>query len=71
MAPRARVPGAAGSRWESHGGYSRSRVETFLDMLGLLVFIVLVIALAAGVTALVVKISPTKDKKAAKQQAQT
>jgi flagellar basal body-associated protein FliL len=43
-------------------------VETFLDMLGLLLFIVVVIALAAGVTALVVKISPTKDKKAAKQQ---
>ena len=45
-------------------------METFLDMLGLLLFIVVVIALAAGVTALVVKISPTKDKKAAKQQAQ-
>jgi flagellar basal body-associated protein FliL len=45
-------------------------VETFLDMLGLLLFIVVVIALAAGVTALVVKISPTKDKQAAKQQAQ-
>jgi hypothetical protein len=43
-------------------------VDTFLEMLGLLVFVVLVIALAAGVTALVVKISPTKDKKAAKQQ---
>ena len=40
-------------------------------MLGLVLFIVLVIGLAAGVTALVVKISPTKDKKAAKQQAQT
>ena len=45
-------------------------MDTFLDMLGLIVFIVAVIALAAGVTALVVKISPTKDKKAAKQQAQ-
>jgi len=45
-------------------------VKTVLDMLGLLLFIVVVIALAAGVTALVVKISPTKDKKAAKQQAQ-
>ena len=43
-------------------------MDTFLEMLGLLVFVVLVIALAAGVTALVVKISPTKDKKAAKQQ---
>jgi len=36
-------------------------------MLGLIVFIVAVIALAAGVTALVVKISPTKDKKAARE----
>jgi hypothetical protein len=43
-------------------------MDTFLEMLGLVVFVVLVIALAAGVTALVVKISPTKDKKAAKQQ---
>jgi hypothetical protein len=42
-------------------------VNTFLDMLGLIIFIVAVVALAAGVTALVVKISPTKDKKAAKQ----
>ena len=45
-------------------------MDTVLDMLGLIVFIVCVIALAAGVTALVVKISPTKDKKAAKQQQQ-
>jgi hypothetical protein len=45
-------------------------VDTVLEMLGLLVFIVIVIVLAAGVTALVVKISPTKDKKAAKQQAE-
>jgi hypothetical protein len=43
-------------------------VETFLELLGLVVFIVAVIALAAGVTALVVKISPTRDKKPADQQ---
>ena len=43
-------------------------METLLELLGLLVFIVLVIALAAGVTALVVKISPTRDK-AARQEA--
>jgi hypothetical protein len=43
-------------------------VETFLDLLGLLVFVVAVIALAAGVTALVVKISPTRDKKDARQE---
>jgi hypothetical protein len=38
------------------------RVTTFLGVLGLLVFIVLVIALAAVVTAAVVRISPTRDK---------
>jgi hypothetical protein len=43
-------------------------VETFLELLGLLLFIAIVIGLAAGVTALVVKISPTRDK-AAQQQA--
>jgi hypothetical protein len=44
-------------------------VETFLELLGLLVFIVIVIVLAAGVTALVVKISPTRDKPADQQAA--
>jgi hypothetical protein len=43
-------------------------VDTFLGLLGLVVFVVLVIALAAGVTALVVKLSPTKDKKAAREE---
>ena len=38
------------------------RVTTFLGVLGLLVFIALVIALAAVVTAAVVRISPTRDK---------
>ena len=37
-------------------------VSTFLGVLGLVVFIVCVIALAAGVTAAVVRISPTRDK---------
>jgi hypothetical protein len=37
-------------------------VTTILGVLGLLVFIVCVIALAAGVTAAVVRISPTRDK---------
>jgi hypothetical protein len=37
-------------------------VTTFLGVLGLLVFIALVIALAAVVTAAVVRISPTRDK---------
>ena len=43
-------------------------MDTFLGLLGLVIFIVLVIGIAAGVTALVVKISPTREKKAAKQQ---
>ncbi|HZO63255.1 MAG TPA: hypothetical protein VFB35_09790 [Gaiellaceae bacterium] len=43
-----------------------SRVHTVLDFLGLVAYVVLVIALAAGVTALVVRISPTKDKQPAK-----
>jgi hypothetical protein len=45
-------------------------VDTFLEMVGLILFIAAVIALAAGVTALVVKLSPTKDKKVEKQQAE-
>jgi hypothetical protein len=43
-----------------------SRVHTFLSFIGLAVYVVLVIGLAAGVTALVVRISPTKDKSAPK-----
>ena len=38
------------------------RVATILGVLGLLVFIAVVIALAAVVTAAVVRISPTRDK---------
>ena len=47
-----------------HGAcvYCMERVDTFLGGIGLLVFIVCVIVLAAGVTALVVRISPTRDK---------
>jgi hypothetical protein len=36
-------------------------VHTFLSFIGLAAYVVGVIALAAGVTALVVRISPTKD----------
>jgi hypothetical protein len=36
-------------------------METVLDFIGLVIYVVLVIGLAAGVTALVVRISPTKD----------
>jgi hypothetical protein len=46
--------------------YSRSAVDTFLDLLGLVAFILLVIVAAAAVTAAVVKISPTR--RSAKQQ---
>jgi hypothetical protein len=40
-------------------------VNTVLDFIGLIFYVVLVVALAAGVTWLVVRISPTKDTKAA------
>jgi hypothetical protein len=36
-------------------------VDTVLSFIGLVFYVVLVIALAAAVTALVVRISPTKD----------
>ena len=42
-------------------------MDTVLDFIGLAIYVVLVIGLAAGVTALVVRISPTKDKSAAKR----
>lgn len=40
-------------------------METALGLLGVALFIVAVIALAAGVTYLVVKLTPAKDKKRA------
>jgi hypothetical protein len=42
-------------------------VATVLDFIGLIIYVVLVIGLAAGMTALVVRLSPTKDKSAARQ----
>jgi hypothetical protein len=39
-------------------------METVLGLLGLVVFIVAVIAFAAGVTFLVIRITPEKDKQA-------
>jgi hypothetical protein len=39
-------------------------VGTFLDLLGIAVFIVCVIAIAAAVTWVVVKLSPAPDRKA-------
>jgi hypothetical protein len=41
-------------------------VGTVLDFIGLAFYVVLVVGLAAGATWLVVRISPTKDKRAAK-----
>jgi len=37
-------------------------VDTLIGIVGLVIFIVCVIALSAGVTALVVRVSPTPDK---------
>ncbi len=38
------------------------RMNTVFGVIGLVIFIACVIALAAGVTAAVVRISPTRDK---------
>ena len=38
-------------------------METFLGLLGLAVYIVVIVALACGVTWLVVKLSPSKSQK--------
>ena len=43
--------------------YSRRAMDTLLGLLGLAVFVILVIAAAALVTAAVVRISPTRTKK--------
>jgi len=43
-------------------------VETVLGLIALAIFIVCVVALAAGVTWLVVKLSPPPDKKKRKKQ---
>jgi hypothetical protein len=48
----------------SASSYSREQVDSFLELLGLVLFIVLVIAAAAAVTAAVVRLSPTRTKKA-------
>ena len=37
-------------------------METFLGVLGLVAFIAAIVALSAGITWAVVKISPTRDK---------
>ena len=47
-------------------------METFLGLLGLLLYIIGILSLAAGVTWVVVKLSPSKSQKQleAKQRAQ-
>jgi hypothetical protein len=37
-------------------------MSTFLGLIGLIIFIACIVALAAAVTAAVVRISPTRDK---------
>jgi len=44
-------------------GYSKLVIEEILGLLGLIVFCIAVISLAAGVTWLVVKLFPSGDKK--------
>jgi hypothetical protein len=43
-------------------------VETVLGLIGLIIFIVCVISIAAGVTWLVVKVSPNPEDKKKKEQ---
>jgi Mn2+/Fe2+ NRAMP family transporter len=62
MALRSRVPDAAGCSREAHRGYSRSVVTTVLGLIGIAVFIVCVIALAAAVTWTVVRLTPSHKK---------
>jgi hypothetical protein len=47
----------------SHGGYCREAMETVLGLLGLAVFIIAVIAFAAGVTFIVIKVTPAEKPK--------
>jgi len=47
-------------------GLLYERVENVLDFLGLILYIVGVIGMAAGATWLTVRISPTRDPKPAK-----
>jgi hypothetical protein len=49
-------------------GYSRLVIDSALGLLGLIVFVVAVISLAAGVTWLVVKIFPSSAQKKARTQ---
>jgi len=50
-------------------GLLYERVENVLDFLGLILYIVGVIGMAAGATWLTVRISPTRDPKPAKPPA--
>ena len=64
MTRRSRGAGAAVGRWEAHhAGYSRVALANVLGLIGMVIFIVATIALAAGVTWLVVKITPSEPKK--------
>ncbi len=65
MAQRDRAPGAAEGRWEARyqPGYSRVALETVLGLIGLVIYIVATIALAAAMTWVVVKITPSGPRK--------
>jgi hypothetical protein len=51
----------------SHEHYSRAVVDTALGLLGLVLFIVAVIAFAAGVTFLVIKLTALRNGKQAEK----
>ena len=44
-------------------GYSARRMDTVLGLIGLTIYIVVIICLAAAVTWAVVKVSPSKSQK--------
>ena len=52
-------------------GYSRAALETALGLIGMVIFVVATIALAAGVTWLVVKITPSEPRKKPAPAAET
>jgi hypothetical protein len=52
-------------------GYSRAALETVLGLIGMVLFIVATIALAAGITWVVVKVTPSGPRKKPEPTAET
>jgi hypothetical protein len=52
-------------------GYSRAALETVLGLIGMVIFIVATIALAAGITWVVVKLTPSGPRRKPEPTAET